>query len=130
MSMRARFSTPSTKRRGATLKTVSNASAAPDARRYRVELHPRVAKTVALHGGLGTALFRPSLNAALDELEIDPKRYPKKQGRLRAARALPLRYSQSVVWRMVYTIDERARVVRIVGLGPHDRAYEEAERRI
>lgn len=66
----------------------------------------------------------------IDELETDPKRHPKKHGKLKSARAVRLRYSDGVTWRAVYTIDEIARVVLIIGLGPHDRAYDDAERRI
>jgi mRNA-degrading endonuclease RelE of RelBE toxin-antitoxin system len=118
------------KQRGGPPGSRSSGSAAQGGGRYRVEFHPQVAKIVAEHGGVGADVFRPSIGELIDELEIDPKRHPKKHGRLKSARAARLRYSDSVTWRAVYTIDEVARVVLIIGLGPHDRAYDDAERRI
>jgi hypothetical protein len=61
-------------------------------------------------------------------LELDPKRFPKKHGRLKGARAAPLTF-RGTAWRAVFTLDETARIVRVWALGPHDRAYDEAVRR-
>ena len=121
---------PSTRQPGGPQGARSSGSVAQDGAQYRVELHPQVAKIVAAHGGAGASVFRPSIGDLIDELEVDPKRYPKKHGKLKSARAAPLRYMQNVTWRAVYTIDEDARVVLILGLGPHDQAYDDAERRI
>ena len=130
-SMRERCSTPSTKQQGGPpARTRSSGSAAQGGDPYRVELHPQVAKTIAAHGGVGSGLFRPSIGELIDELETNPKRYPKKRGKLKSARSAPLRYSKTVTWRAVYTVDEVARVVLVIGLGPHDQAYHEAEHRI
>jgi mRNA-degrading endonuclease RelE of RelBE toxin-antitoxin system len=75
-------------------------------------------------------VFRPPIGALVDELERDPKRNPKKSGRLSAARAASLRFADGIAWRLVYTIDEQNRVVTIAGLGPHDVAYADAIRRL
>ncbi len=62
-------------------------------------------------------------------LRRDPKVFPKKSGPLRAARAAKLRF-RGTAWRAVFTLDEATRTVTILSLGPHDRAYAEAERRL
>ena len=85
---------------------------------------------IARHGGVGSEQFRPSIGDLINELESNPKRYPKKQGKLKSARSAPLRYSKAVTWRAVFTVDEVARVVLVIALGPHDQAYDEAEHRI
>jgi mRNA-degrading endonuclease RelE of RelBE toxin-antitoxin system len=129
-STRARSSERSTKQPAGPPGARSSGSAAQGGDPYRVELHPQVAKTIAAHGGVTSGLFRPSIGDLISELEIDPKRYPKKQGKLKSARAAPLRYSKAVTWRAVYTVDDVARVVLMIALGPHDQAYHEAEHRI
>jgi hypothetical protein len=73
--------------------------------------------------------FRPTLAALVAALKIDPKRFPKKHGRLKAVRAASLTF-RGAAWRAVFTLDEDARIVMVWALGPHDRAYEEAVRRI
>ncbi|GAC1548103.1 MAG: hypothetical protein NVS2B17_32670 [Candidatus Velthaea sp.] len=97
---------------------------------WRVRIHPKVAKTIARYGGANSALFRPAIGDLIDALEIDPKRFPKKQGRLRDARAARLKFADGVVWRAVFTLDEPARIVRLIALAPHDDAYADAVRRV
>jgi hypothetical protein len=63
-------------------------------------------------------------------LRRDPKQYAKKAGALRKARAANLRFRGGEAWRAVFMLDERARRVHIIALAPHDRAYEQALRRI
>jgi hypothetical protein len=41
-----------------------------------------------------------------------------------------LRFRSREAWRAVFVVDERMRRVSVLSLGPHDRAYEEAVRRI
>jgi mRNA-degrading endonuclease RelE of RelBE toxin-antitoxin system len=65
----------------------------------------------------------------LAALKRDPKRFPKKSGPLQAARAVKLRF-RGAAWRAVFTLDEDLRVVTVLSLGPHDRAYTEAQRRL
>jgi Txe/YoeB family toxin of Txe-Axe toxin-antitoxin module len=72
--------------------------------------------------------FRPKLALLIEDLKRDPFAFPKKRGKLRDARAASLRFA-NVAWRVVFTIDEQRRLVRILSLGPHDLAYERAERR-
>jgi hypothetical protein len=108
----------------------SNGSVTQGGRPYLVEVRPQVAKTIAEHGGPGAKVFRPSIGALIDDLETNPKRHPKKRGELKTARAAPLRYADGISWRAVYVIDEHARLVTILSLGPHDEAYEDAKRRI
>lgn len=73
--------------------------------------------------------FRPSLEALFATLELDPKQYPLKVGKLGGYRAAKLRFNRAVEWRLVFKIHEDVRVVRIIALGPHDEAYKSAERR-
>jgi hypothetical protein len=63
-------------------------------------------------------------------LRRDPKQYPKKTGPLQNARAARLRFRNREAWRAVFVVDEHMRRVNVLSLGPHDRAYEEAVRRI
>ncbi len=69
------------------------------------------------------------MSALLDALEINPKQYPKKTGELKGRRAAPVVFRDGIVWRAVFEIDEKRRVVRILSLGPHDRAYDDAKKR-
>jgi hypothetical protein len=48
---------------------------------------------------------------------------------LKGVRAASLTF-RGTAWRAVFTLDENARIVMVWALGPHDRAYEEAVRRI
>jgi len=64
------------------------------------------------------------------ELSTNPKQFPKKAGGLSALRAVPLRLATGVAWRAVFEVDEAAREVRVLALGPHDRAYLDAARRL
>ena len=42
----------------------------------------------------------------------------------------PTFVADGVEWVAVYEIDEAKRQVRVLSLGPHDRAYEDAQKRI
>ena len=79
--------------------------------------------------GLDDPRFRPTLRKLLDDLKCDPLSFPKKRGKLKDARAASLRFS-NVTWRLVFTIDELRRLVRVLAVAPHDTAYERASRRI
>lgn len=79
--------------------------------------------------GLANSSFRPTLAQLLAALRHDPKRFPKKSGSLQTARAAKLRF-RGTAWRAVFTLDEERRIVKVWSLGPHDRAYAEAERRL
>jgi hypothetical protein len=105
-STRGQSSKPSTKLRSVP-PPGSNGTAEPGDRPWRVELHPAVAKTIAAHGGAGADVFRPSIGELIDALETDPKQFPKKKGKLETARAAPVTYADGIVWRAVYTVDER-----------------------
>jgi mRNA-degrading endonuclease RelE of RelBE toxin-antitoxin system len=63
-------------------------------------------------------------------LRRDPKQYGKKAGPLRKVRAANIRFRKREAWRAVFTLDEQTRRVHVVALGPHDRAYQDALRRI
>jgi hypothetical protein len=65
----------------------------------------------------------------LQQLATDPKRFPKKTGQLRDARAADLTVQPGVVWRAVFAIDEQQKLVRVISIGPHDEAYRDAGRR-
>jgi hypothetical protein len=46
------------------------------------------------------------------------------------ARAADVTYADEVVWRAVFVVDEKAKRVRVIALGPHDETYVHAARRI
>lgn len=46
------------------------------------------------------------------------------------ARAAPLTFGDGVVWRVVFTLDEAARSVRAIALGPHNDAYADESKRV
>lgn len=117
---------PSTKR---SVKK-SSGTAEPGDRRRRVSFHRDVARVVAAHGGAEGDFFRPQIRALVELLEADPKRYPKKSGRLKRCRSAAITVDNGVVWRAVFVVKEREREVRIIALGPHDRAYKDAGRRL
>ena len=60
---------------------------------------------------------------------MNPKQFPKKMGKLRNARAAPLRQGK-VTFRAVFVLDENAREVILVAFAPHDEAYAQAARRL
>jgi hypothetical protein len=64
-----------------------------------------------------------------DQLASNPKQFPKKSGKLATMRAAEIRFADGVVWRAVFELSESERVVRVLALGPHDEAYEAAQRR-
>src|SRR5580658_1475727 len=103
-------------------------TATPEGPPWRVPW-ARKPEKVARRYGLHSAIFRPTLGQLVRLLEIEPKRFPKKRGRLRDARAAELLFADGIAWRAVFTVSESTRTVRILAVGPHDRAYEEAERR-
>jgi hypothetical protein len=74
--------------------------------------------------------FAPTLGELIASLRRDPKQYPKKARPLQNARAARLRFRSREAWRAVFVVDERTRQVSVLSLGPHDRAYDEAVRRI
>jgi hypothetical protein len=106
-----------------------NDTAERDVPEWIVSFHPEVLKLIAKHG-LDSPLFRPTLGQLISRLERDPKRFAKKQGRLRRARAADIRFADGAVWRAVFVLDESTRRVFVCALAPHDVAYNEAERRI
>jgi hypothetical protein len=61
-----------------------------------------------------------------EALEREPKRFPLKRRALAGRRGAPLKYDRTDIWRCVFELDEAARIVRVLALGPHDVAYEEA----
>jgi hypothetical protein len=108
----------------------SNATAGLGGRPWDVKFHRDVAKTVAKNGGENSPTFTPTVRDFKTALASNPKQFPKKSGKLKDARATHLRFADGVEWVAVYSIDEKNRVVRVLSLGPHDRAYEDAEKRI
>jgi mRNA-degrading endonuclease RelE of RelBE toxin-antitoxin system len=89
---------------------------------WRIGYSKQVAKIIAKesHGG---STFEPSLVELENELKTNPKQYPKKKGKLAHCRAASLIRFDGVVWRMVFTLDEVTRIVRVLSLGTHDEAY-------
>jgi hypothetical protein len=87
-----------------------------------------VAKTVAKYD-LDDDTFRPTLNELLAALESSPKRFEKKAGKLRDCRAAEITFGNGTAWRAVFELNEAAREVRVLDLGPHDVAYVNAIRR-
>jgi hypothetical protein len=62
-------------------------------------------------------------------LETNPKQYPKKQGKLKEARAADLKLG-NISYRAVFTLDEAARIVSVLSCDAHDDAYWLATKRI
>jgi mRNA-degrading endonuclease RelE of RelBE toxin-antitoxin system len=98
----------------------------PDGPGWRVEFAPRAARVVARYGR-ESADFNPTIAELIAELERDPKQFPTKGEKLKGVRAAALRYRGSA-WRMPFTLDEDARVVTILVIGPHNEAYRDAAR--
>jgi|GEM_PF-4622930 len=96
-------------------------------RPWKVELHPEVAK-VAVKNGWHNPDFSPTLREIRTSLETNPKQFPTKKGKLKAARAARLRY-RGEQWRAIFVLDEMARVARWVGLGKRADVYAKTERR-
>ena len=78
--------------------------------------------------GLQNADFVPTLDQLIDELEINPKQFPLKTGKLAATRAAEVFY-RGATWRVVFEVDDDYLEVMILAIGPHDVAYRAAERR-
>lgn len=74
--------------------------------------------------------FQPSLLELERHLKTNPKQFPKKQGKLSKCRAASLVRYDGVAWRMVFTLDEKERIVYVLALGTHDKAYSAAEKRV
>ena len=96
---------------------------------YKLVFHRKVSAIVRQYGVSSTSL-RPTLERLFETLRSDPKQYPLKKGKLHACRAAGLRFNKTTAWRRVFDIDEAARTVRVLSLGEHDSAYDEAQRRI
>jgi mRNA-degrading endonuclease RelE of RelBE toxin-antitoxin system len=79
--------------------------------------------------GLDDPRFRPTLRGLIVKLKQNPQQFPTKRGKLKNARAAPLNFGNAV-WRLVFTVDARERVVHVLAIGPHDDAYARASRRI
>ena len=107
--------------------TVTPAAADP-ARRWTVQYHREVGKDVT-HYGLACPDFNPTLEELVEQLETNPKQYPKKHGKLKEARAASLKY-RNVTHRAVFVVIENTRCVRILALEPHDEAYDLAIKRL
>jgi hypothetical protein len=124
-SMPRRSSKPSTKR----AETKSSATVEPDDLRWRVSFHREPAKVFARYT-LIDPVFRPTLGDLVSALAADPKQFPKKQGRLKSCRAAEVVFQNGTVWRAVFTLDDAAKTVKVLALGPHDAAYRDAEGRV
>lgn len=74
--------------------------------------------------------FRPTIGELVRELKVNPKQFPKKTGKLKTARAAPVKFADGIEWRAVFTLNEDARIVRVIALDPHDTAYGTAINRI
>lgn len=96
---------------------------------WYVDVHARVADVIEENGGPQSDAFRPRISEVFESLVHDPKRFPKKQGKLSAARSVKIVFNERVAWRLVFTIDEHSHSVRVLSLAAHDKAYLEAERR-
>ena len=125
-SMREPSSRQSTKQQGGK----SNDIAEPADPLWAVKLHTKVGKTIAAHGGEDSDKFRPTIGELIDKLEKNPKQFPKKKGSLKKARSADVTFSDGIVWRAVFVLDEATRVVKVLALGPHDDAYADAKQRI
>jgi hypothetical protein len=109
-------------------KPTKAVTATPAEKGWIVQLHRDVAKDVTDYG-LSNTDFTPTLAELVASLEHDPKKFPKKKGKLKDARAADLKY-RAVTFRAVFVLNEAARVVRVLSLDPHDAAYEKATRRV
>lgn len=69
------------------------------------------------------------LEELLIALETQPQIFPKKQGKLKSCRAASLKVGSNA-WRLIFRIKEKQNEVEILALGPHDDAYDAAERRV
>ena len=93
-----------------------------------MKFHRDVAALIEQHD-LTDPVFAPTLEKLIDDLQSDPKQFSKKAGKLKTARAAPIRFNKAN-WRAVFTLCESERFVLIIALGPHDVAYTDAARRI
>lgn len=125
---RKTLATPESSSPRSTKSTPAKPGTPGDGEKWRVVFHRDVRKTVA-HHGLTNPQFRPTFGELIAHLENNPYGFPKKLGKLRDAYAAPLKFA-NVTWRAVFLVDDRERRVEVVGLGPHDQAYADAERRV
>jgi hypothetical protein len=107
----------------------SSDTAAQDGHRWRVSFHREPAKIVAAYDR-NDRIFRPTLRELIDALATNPKQFEKKRGPLRDCRAVDVTFRDGIVWRAVFVLDESARCVRVLALGPHDAAYADVIRRL
>jgi mRNA-degrading endonuclease RelE of RelBE toxin-antitoxin system len=107
-----------------------NDTVEPDVEPWRVELHQRVFRAIKKYGGAESSLFRPTITWLINALRSDPKQFLKKRGDLKTARAASLTFTNGIAWRVVFTLDEKARVVHVIAFAAHDEAYSDAKRRI
>lgn len=91
-------------------------------------MHKDVAKDI-VHYGLMCTDFMTIWDRLIDRLETNPKQFPKKSGKLKFARAAPLKYPNTA-HRVVFTINEDQHKVLILACDPHDVAYARATRRL
>jgi len=96
---------------------------------WLVRYHRRVDRAINEGGGIDSDRFQPRLRQIVRALATDPKQFPKKAGEISALRSVSLRFDTGVAWRAVFEVDEATREVRVLALGPHDRAYLDAARR-
>ena len=72
--------------------------------------------------------FSNQFREFLQLLETEPYKFPKKQGKLRACRAISFNIDGNA-WRLVFRIIEAEDTVEILAIAIHDDAYNSAERR-
>ncbi len=95
---------------------------------WSVEIGTSAARDVRGYG-LDDTRFRPTLRELVEALKRNPLQFPTKRGKLKNARAAGLKFGSST-WRIVFVVNVAEHAVRILSVGPHDVAYERAQRRI
>lgn len=96
-------------------------------RTWRDEYHPAAAREVLALSSSAARTTR--IRSAVAKALQSPYLTEKKRGRLKGCRAIEFTIG-GVTYRGVYEIDETRRVLYFLAVGPHDVAYERAERRI
>ena len=95
---------------------------------FNVEFHPKAFKE-AQELLRKHKKFSNQFRELLQLLETEPYKFPKKQGKLRACRAISFNIDRNA-WRLVFRIIEAEDTVEILAIAIHDDAYNSAERRI
>ena len=121
-SARERSSRPSTKPQDTTRPVTPELAG----HEWFVEFAPRAAR-VAARMGLESKDFTPALVEIITALERNPKQFPKKTGSLSHVRAASTKYRGSA-WRIPFVLHEDERVVVILAIAKHDKAYRDASR--